>query len=259
MQQTMAQIVSVGVYDALPAFNCLRLLAPALVAGVQPGQFLLAHIQEEYGRRPIFPITLHDDGFSALLPAVPPFHRLGPGDEIDCIGSLGKGFPLPAHAHNLLLLAQTTGFGVSERQNGATFLLAFIAQALAAQRNVVLIHEAPTAAQLFPPRALPLDVELRLVTADGSRGHDGAALDLIPELAQWADQIYAVGAPEWYAGIVQALRECRFRVDEGFAWGLIAPEIMPCGLGVCGGCVVETGGGYRQPCVEGPVFDLTRL
>ncbi len=259
MQQTMAQIVSVSVYDALPSFNCLRLVAPTLVAGMQPGQFVLVSTETEYLRRPLFPIAIADDSFDVLLPAAGPLRRLGPGDELDCIGPLGKGFPLSPFTHNLLLLAQANGFGVNEAQNGVSFLLALIDLALASQRNVVLIHEAPRAAQLFPPHALPVGVEVRLVTADGSRGQKGSALDLLLELAPWADQVYAVGDPQWYAELVAALETRRLRVNEGFAWGLVAPEVMPCGMGVCGGCAVETRRGYRFPCIDGPVFDLTQI
>jgi dihydroorotate dehydrogenase electron transfer subunit len=226
---------------------------------MSPGQFFLASTEAEYVRSPLFPVALDKEGFGLILAPDGPLRGLGPGDEVDCIGPLGNGFSLPSSAHNLLFLAQAEGFGISERLNGVSFLMALIDKALGANKRVVLIHEASTATQLFPPTGLPLDVEVRLTTLDGSKGHAGSALDLLPELAQWADQVYAVGHPEWYTALVQALRDHRLRVREGLAWGLLAPEIMPCGLGVCGGCVVETSRGYRQPCVDGPVFDLTQI
>jgi dihydroorotate dehydrogenase electron transfer subunit len=258
-QQVAVPVVSIGVYDALPAFHRLRLNAPTLVAGMRPGQFVLVDTGSDYVRRPFFPIALEKEGLSLLLPPGNPLRRLGPGDEVDCIGPLGKGFLLSPSVRNLLLLARSDGFGVIAQQNGVTFLLTLIDQALAAGQNVLLLHEAPSAARLFPPTGLPPGVEVRLVTVDGSRGQQGAALDLLPELAQWADQVYAVGDPEWYAALTRVLREHRLRVGEGLAWGLIAPEVFPCGMGVCGGCAVETGRGYRQPCIEGPVFDLTKI
>ena len=156
-------------------------------------------------------------------------------------------------------LAQAEGFGVSHNQNGVSFLLTLVDHTLAAGKSVLLLHEAPTAAQLFPPAGLPMDVEIRLATEDGSQGHTGSSLDLLPELAQWADQICAAGGPEWYRALVQVLRDHRLRVSKGLAWGLLAPEVMPCGMGVCGGCAVETRHGYRQPCIDGPVFDLTTV
>ncbi len=90
-------------------------------------------------------------------------------------------------------------------------------------------------------------------------GQAGRALDLIPELAQWADQVYAVGHTEWYGDLVRVLRDHRLQLREGLAWGLIAPEIMACGLGVCDGCAVETGGRTQLACTDGPVFDLTQM
>jgi dihydroorotate dehydrogenase electron transfer subunit len=259
MQQLAAPVVSVGVYDTLPSFYLLRLVAPTLVAALRPGKFLLVNTETEYVRRPCFPIAIEGDCFSLLLPPGSPLRQIGPGDELDCIGPFGKGFPLPDSARNLLLLAKAIGFGATRQQNGVSFLLTLIDQALAADRNVLLIQEAPTAAQLFPHAGLPAGVEVRLVTEDGSRGPAGTALDLIPELAQWADQIYAVGDPEWYVALVRAVGEHRLRLSEGLMWGLIAPEIMPCGLGVCGGCAVDSRQGYQLACTDGPVFDLTKL
>lgn len=256
MQLEIAQVASIGVYDALPTFYRLRLIAPGIAASIKPGQFVRVITETDYVHRPCFPIRLEDDGFSLLLPPGSPLRRLHPGDELECIGPRGKGFRLPPFAQNLLLLAQANGFGLLEQQNGVTFLLTLIDQALAKRRNVLLLHEAPSAAQLFPPDGLPLGVELRLFTAHGSRGQAGAILDALPELAQWADQVYAVGNLEWFTALTQVLEDHRLRLSEGLAWGLVAPEVTPCGMGVCGGCVIETRRGYQSPCTKGPVFDL---
>ncbi len=129
---------------------------------------------------------------------------------------------------------------------------------IAAKRNAVLLDETPSAAQLFPPQGLPPDVEVRLFTQDGSLGQKGTSLDALPELAQWADRVYAVGALEWYTALLRGLAEHRLRVRDKLAWGLVAQEIMPCGVGVCGGCAIETRRGYRLCCTQGPVFDLYR-
>jgi dihydroorotate dehydrogenase electron transfer subunit len=259
MQQLLAPIIGVGVYEPLLFFYRLRLVAPTLVSALKPGQFLLVNTATEYVRRPFFPITIEGDCFSLLLPPASPLRQLGPGDELDCIGPLGNGFPLPANARNLLLLAHLDGSGITHQQNGVSFLLTLIDQALEAGRNVLLIQEAPTATALFPHTGLPPGVEVRLVTDDGSRGQAGTALDLIPELAQWADQIYAVGAPEWYGALVRTVEVHRLRLGEGLMWGLIAPEVMPCGLGACDGCAVDTRRGYQLACTDGPVFDLTKI
>jgi dihydroorotate dehydrogenase electron transfer subunit len=259
MQQELAQITSVGLYEPLPGFLRVHLAAPALAAGMKPGQFLLASTETDYVRRPLFPIAVGNDDLSVLLPASEPQNHMIPGGELDCIGPLGKGFPLPAGAYHLLLLAQHTGFGVSEGQHCVTFLLTLIDQALAAGQSVLLVHEAPTAQELFPPAGLPPNVEVRLKTEDGSLGQAGTALDLLPELAQWADQVYAVGAAQWYGDLVRVLGDHRMHLREGLVWGLIAPDIMPCGLGVCDGCAVETGRRYQLACSDGPVFDLTQI
>lgn len=259
MQQVTARVRGVSVYEPIPSFYCLRLEAPRLAAGFCPGQFVLVSTEMEYLRRPFFPITLDGDSISVLFRSEAPLRVLVPGDAVDCIGPLGTRFPLRSAANNLLLLAQSEGFGVSQKQNGVTYLLTLVEQALAAGKRVLLVHEAPTAAQLFPPGGLPPGVEIQLATLDGSQGHAGSALELLPELAQWADHVYAVGDVAWYAVLVRVLREHRLHLGQGLAWGLIAPEIMPCGMGACGGCAVERRGGYRLACADGPVFDLTKV
>jgi dihydroorotate dehydrogenase electron transfer subunit len=256
MQLEICQVASIGIYDPLPDFYRLRLLAPAIAARIKPGRFVRISTETDYVHSPFFPIAFEDGGFSLLLPPGSPLRRLQPGDELECIGPRGKGFRLSPADQNLLLLAQARGFGLAERQNGVTFLLTLIDQALAARRNVLLIHEAPSTAQLFPPGGLPLDVEVRLRTADGSGGQAGTILDALPELAQWADQVYAVGDLAWYTVLVRVLEEHRLHMREKLAWGLVAPEVTPCGAGVCGGCAIETRKGYRLTCTQGPVFDL---
>ncbi len=258
MRLEIAQVASIGLYDALPDFYRLRLRAPTIAASIKPGRFVRINTETDYVLRPFFPIELGDESFDILLPPGSPLRHLQPGDELECIGPRGKGFKLLPTDHNLLLLAQSGGFGLAEQQNGVTFLLALIDQALEARRNVVLLHEAPSAVQLFPPRGLPPGVEVRLFTADGSLGQKGASLDALPELAQWGDRVYAVGALEWYTALLRGLQEHRLRVRDKLAWGLVAQDVMPCGAGVCGGCAIETRRGYRLCCTQGPVFDLYR-
>jgi dihydroorotate dehydrogenase electron transfer subunit len=259
MQQEVAFVTRVSVYDALPSFYQVQLKASSLIVNMKPGQFVLASTDFEYVRRPFFPIELTNDGFSLLIPLESALRRLGLGDDVDCIAPLGNGFPLPRSATNLLLVAQARGYGVGDRQNGVSLLLTLIDYALKVHSNVLLVYEATSAPQLFPPAALPPGVEVRLATLDGSRGHAGTALDLLPELAQWADQVCAVGHTDWYTELVAVLRKHRLRFTRGFAWGLIAPEIMPCGMGVCGGCAIETRDSYRLACTDGPVFDLMTI
>ncbi len=258
MRLEIAQVASIGVYDALPAFYRLRVVAPLMAANIKPGRFVRLNPETDYVHRPFFPIMFEKEGFSLLLPPDSPLRQLVPGDELECIGPRGKGFKLPPTDQNLLLLAQAGGFGLAEQQNGVTFLLPLIDQALAARRNVLLLHEAPSAAQLFPPWGLPPGAEVRLFTHDGSLGQKGTALDALPELAQWADQVYAVGALEWYTALVRGLEEHRLHMRNKLAWGLAIPDVVPCGAGVCGGCAIETRRGYRLCCTQGPVFDLNR-
>jgi dihydroorotate dehydrogenase electron transfer subunit len=259
MHQAKAKISQVGFYAPLPGFARLQLYAPTLAAAIQPGQFVLVDIETEYLRQPFFPVAIGEEVFSVLISPRSPLLRLAPGDELDCLGPFGNGFPLPNTARTLLTLAQDSGFGVTEAQNSVTYLLPLFDQALATDKRVVLLHEATDAAQLFPITGLPRDIEVRAATLNGTQGHRGGSLDLLPELAQWADQVYAVGKLEWYREVALALEAHRLHLSKGLAWALIAPELMPCGMGVCGGCAVETRRGFRFACSDGPVFDLSQI
>ena len=80
MQQELAQITSVGLYEPLPRFLRVQLAAHALTAGIKPGQFLLANVETDYADR------VTPDGFT-----IEPFGLMdncmveGPVHETDAV------------------------------------------------------------------------------------------------------------------------------------------------------------------------------
>jgi dihydroorotate dehydrogenase electron transfer subunit len=54
------------------------------------------------------------------------------------------------------------------------------------------------------------------------------------------------------------VRAGTLRWERGFAQ-VALPGAMPCGVGTCQGCLVETRDGARLACRDGPVFDLRDL
>jgi dihydroorotate dehydrogenase electron transfer subunit len=75
---------------------------------------------------------------------------------------------------------------------------------------------------------------------------------------QWADQICAGLPEEQLRPLADAVRAGRMRWQPGFAQVALAGA-MPCGVGSCLACLVETRDGWRTRCKDGPVFDLRAL
>jgi dihydroorotate dehydrogenase electron transfer subunit len=169
-----------------------------------------------------------------------------PGDQIDLIGPLGRGFVRDRAARHLLLVAE--GLGIAP-------LVALAEEALNAGCSVTLVIDAPSAAQLFPLDRLPTEIEVMALTADGSAGRKGRAIDGLAELLPWADQVALAGSNR----LLDEARAILKRNGSRKAVQAIVEERMACGVGACLGCVVFTHDGPQTACVAGPVFDLWRL
>ena len=248
MIQTDALIADVG---ASGPFVRVTLTAPALRSGLAPGRFVLADL-DGYLRTPLFPASLNAPwleagGFDLLVPPDHPAAALRPGARIDLIGPLGQGFEVPAPVRRLLLVAST-----------ARLPLLLPLAWPEPERNVALLLSASTAAELYPIRLLPPALEVHVVTADGSAGHEGSTLDLFPDLARWADSICIASDPATYPALAEIVREVRVGPGHRFAQALVVPP-MACGVGACRGCAVPVARGTKLACTDGPVFDLLEL
>ena len=128
-------------------------------------------------------------------------------------------------------------------------------------RRVTLCYGARTADYLAGVADFSdLGVDVRLSTDDGSAGHHGLVTDLVePLLAESPASHVVCCGPE---RMMHAVAEQCARHQVPCEVSLETP--MACGLGICFSCVTrlrdETGGwDYRRTCVEGPVFDATRI
>lgn len=232
--------------------------AAGLVDGLSPGRFVMADLGG-YLRMPLFPAGLDGDGFEVLISPDHPAADLKRGDEIDLIGPLGRGFEVSPEARRLLLVADVAHLPVLlplARQNvdlsGHPGL------------SVALLLSASTATELYPVRLLPPALEVHIVTADGSVGHQGSILDLFPDLVRWADCVCTACAPAMYPALAEVIREVRLGPVRGkakdcpFAQALVVPP-LGCGVGACQGCGVSVADGFKLACTDGPVFDLLEL
>jgi NAD(P)H-flavin reductase len=219
--------------------------APAIADGLSPGRFALADLGDCL-RTPLFPAILEGETFWIFVPPDHPAAALRSGISIDLIGPLGRGFEVNTAARHLLLVAD------------AIRLPVLLPLAQTWEASAALVLWAPTVAQLYPIHHLPASLEVHIITADGSAGHEGSVLDLFPDLVRWADCVCVACDAGVYLAMAEVVREVRIKPVKRFAQALIVPPMI-CGVGACQGCAVAVAGGFRLACTDGPVFDLLEL
>jgi dihydroorotate dehydrogenase electron transfer subunit len=105
-------------------------------------------------------------------------------------------------------------------------------------------------------------VELQLLTEDGSAGYQGTltapGAAPLTALLQWAERVCLACDAAQRESLAQRVNKARLHPPKDFAQVLVRVP-MPCGVGACDACRVETGRGERHACTDGPVFDLLTL
>lgn len=193
-----------------------------------------------------------------------------PGDRAEISGPVGSPLSSDPRSRSLLLIGEGSGVAL---------LRPVAVDALAAGKRVALLSGTPSASRVYPSSLLPDEVEYVVATRDGSLGHAGSVVELVPGYEAWADQALAAGPPAMLAQLAHlaAGRDARLGVarlgrrsgrsarnlhrSRRRSWldVLLQPEVG-CALGVCLGCVVMGIAGPVRPCREGPSFaahDLT--
>jgi dihydroorotate dehydrogenase electron transfer subunit len=245
-------------------YNVVALSAPAIAAAATPGQFVMVKAGRGHDpmlRRPfsVFEI-LRDEagaptGISIMNKRIGPstslLYEAEPGQQIQCLGPLGRPFSL--------VNAPTEAWMVAGGVGLAPF--ATLAAALSARGvQMTLFYGARSGRELFCLNLFrDVAVDLVLSTEDGSVGAPGritAPLEraLAERPAASPVMIYACG-PE---GMLAATAKLAARYDR--ACQVSVERIMGCGLGGCYSCVVPMraeGGGFHhvRSCLSGPVLD----
>ena len=270
---TAARILS---HDALPSDHFLLTLdAPRMARAARPGQFVM--LQAQPGSDPLLrrPMSL------CRVQGSPPrrveilykvtghgtrmLSRQAPGTTLAMLGPLGNGFRLPPRAPG-----RGRGRGGASRRGPAArqvmvaggvgiAIFPFLSEALRRLgHKPLLLFGARSAADL-----VALDrfgrgrVEMRFATEDGSRGTRGYVTSVLAPLLEAEGpkpSLYVCGpTPMLRAVGEQALAA-------GAPCQLALESQMPCGIGVCLGCVVAAADPnavppYPRVCTEGPVFE----
>lgn len=220
--------------------------APELAHAIRPGQFALArdpNTLDPYLRRTLWLFQIEGARVAFTLSSRDALAvRARAGDVFDLLAPLGRAIEFDVSARHVLLIGE--GMRVVN-------LIAIAHDAVANGREVVLVAPSPVEDGAQAGQGVGVSLAHLLSPEIEYRMDDG----MNPEVIAWADAIVASGSPELYRALSDAIRAARYRLESGFARGLIDLP-MPCGTGLCYACAVDTSRGVKLTCVEGPAFDL---
>lgn len=234
---------------------CLE--APEIASKAVPGQFLhvrCADLQDPVLRRPL---SIHfadpERGLAYVLYRVSGrgtalLARKKPGDHVDVMGPLGRGYTIPAPGVSAAVIAG--GIGIAP----LFFLLGEIKKVYAGGTNSVpvFLGAATSGALLAAGQVRDMGFPLYIATDDGSTSYKGTVLELFKKEAGWRafDRVYACGPLPMLKGLAEY-------VGPGPEIEVSVEERMGCGVGACLSCACRaTSGGYAHVCKDGPVFNL---
>jgi len=171
--------------------------------------------------------------------------RLKPGQQLNLVGPLGRGFDFKG-----LKTALLVGGGL-----GAAPLYYLARELSRLGLPVEAALGAATREELLDTGFWSeTGVELKVATLDGSAGKQGLVTDLLPAKLNPGQGVFACGP----RGMLQAVAGLDQSYTRAAQVSLEAP--MACGVGACLGCVTRVRGGeagesaYARVCTEGPVF-----
>lgn len=172
------------------------------------------------------------------------------GDSLDLMGPLGVPFKFPKKNETAVMVAGGIGFPP----------LMFLAESMIKNghkpKQIYFFYGGRSKDELVERKRLTeLGLKLHIVTDDGSAGDKGLVVGPVEKfIKEHADQkirLFGCG-PEKMLRAIDKLGE-KYKIN-----GQLALEaLMPCGIGICLGCVVALKkGGYARVCCDGPVFDI---
>lgn len=248
--------VSTGYFKAV--LECPQIASKAL-----PGQFVQVRVCPSLDPLLRRPLSIHRVGlkqssieilYQVIGKATGILSQKKPGDSLDIIGPLGKGFDYPKQprsAGNREHLLIAGGMGTAP--------LVFLAEKLKEGRSktIVLIGAKTKSQLLCEEEFKKLDCEVKISTDDGSKGFKGRVTELLKkELSSVGCQlsaIYGCGPKPMLKELSRISQEYKIRAQ------ISLEAHMACGIGACLGCVIETTVGFMRVCKEGPVFDADKI
>ncbi len=241
-------------------YHLLSVAAPAVAAAAAPGQFVMVKVNDQPYPLLRRPLSIHRrDGdrleffFKTAGVGTAILAAKKPGDSVDLLGPLGRGFRPPARAAGKLAYLVGGGRGIAP--------LFFLAEDLHARGvKVFVLYGGRTAADIpLRPKFERACWETRFATDDGSFGFAGFVTALFEEeaAARRPDIVYACGPDPMFQALAAAVRPL------GVSAQFSLESIMGCGIGACWGCVrrirKEGRASWTKICEDGPVFEAADI
>ncbi len=209
-----------------------------------PGQFVNLKLQGRFLRRPISVCDRQGDTLTLVYKIVgggtEDMSKMAPGTEIDLLTGLGNGYNTETSGDRPLLV----GGGV-----GVPPLYLLAKELLKEGKKVTVILGFNTESEIFYEEEFrALGCEVKIATADGSKGVKGFVTDALPGID--ATYFYTCG-PE---PMLKALYD-----KTAISGQLSFEERMGCGFGACMGCSCKTKYGNKRICKDGPVLEKEEI
>ncbi len=226
-----------GIYCAL------TIEAPELCESAQPGRFLHFKCGANMLRRPISICDVHAPDLTVVFEikgeGTKWLAARRPGDRVDVLGPLGRGFP---QIEGRVLLAGG-GIGVAplllagKRAESCDAVLGF-----RSRERVLLVDEFEAVCGT-----------VKWMSDDGSFGEKGFVASGVAAMLERGSYaaVLACGPAVMLRTVAQAAGDtpCFVSVEQR----------MGCGIGACLVCSCATTDGYRRVCKDGPVFDAKEV
>lgn len=255
----------------------LRFRCPEIARQIVPGQFLMIKLfgfDDPLIGRPLAMYQTHTDAAGQVTDIdvvylvkgklTTRLQHLGAGNPIQVWGPLGNGFEPQATDHLVMVAG-----GI-----GQTPFVALANEVLGRQRygtpsrtvphakRVTLCYGARSADLLAGvPDFEQAGVEVRVRTEDGSAGRQGLVTQELEEVLATETGSHRVVCcgPEPMMEAVAALT-----AQQNVPCEVSLETPMACGIGICFSCVAKVRDqgndwDYKRTCVEGPVFDATKI
>lgn len=245
----------------------LRMAVPKDLSSFSAGEFL--HIKVDSGEVPLFRraysiLTATKTEVEVLYKVLGVGTRLlcrrKAGDIISIMGPLGNAFSAPGPKEMAVCVAGGVGLPPILR-----WAVELTQKNMPADRLRFIYGARSVDELVLRDRVEMLGCTIQYATDDGSLGHHGRVTELLEAAIKPAARLgYRV---RFYAcGPEPMLEACSALCVELDIEGVLSLETpMPCGSGVCLGCVIpcRTSGNsdfvYRRTCVDGPVFNAREV
>lgn len=219
----------------------------------EPGQFVhlkVSNHAEPLLRRPISisDINKKENQFTMIYRAegrgTSLLSERKPGEVVDVLGPLGKGFPIEAVSAGEVALLVGGGIGVPPLYELSKQLV---------KRGVKVIHVLGFQSEkvVFYEEDFTKLSETYVATVDGSYGTKGFVTNIIEDRKLKFDVLYSCGPTPMLKALEHNYQDKKVYLS--------LEERMGCGIGACFACVCHTGDDptghtYKKVCSDGPVF-----